>query len=642
MLTGNNFFEDKIMEKRKTALCFIDLIFLAISHLGLYVFADNFILISNDRNVLLSLLISFVICAVVNIAIRFVLEIYKNIWRYASPGIYLKLIISDFFTGIIMLLVDILAKPIRIGFASVFFIVSLHCLISVSARLAYQFLYAKFNANSESSVVTTQKINVAIVGAGNVGASLAEELIRNPGSHYAPRFFIDNDHYKYGQYLNGIPVYSPDDKILSKIKAFPIQEIIIAIPDLDAEKRSKLYDKYVKTGCKVKIYDYPIREGSEQAQRRSLREIRIEDLLFRDTIQINDSKAKDFYKDKTILVTGGGGSIGSELCRQIAKLSPRKLIIFDIYENNAYDIQQELIRTYGSKLDLEVIIGSVRDAARLDSVFAEFNPQIVLHAAAHKHVPLMERSPMEAIKNNVFGTLNCADCAEKYGVEKFVLISTDKAVNPTNVMGASKRMCEMIVQSRGSSNTKFVAVRFGNVLGSNGSVIPLFRKQIENGGPVTITDKKIIRYFMTIPEASQLVLQCGAMAKRGELFVLDMGKPVKIYDLAIKMIELAGYKPNEDIMIAEIGLRDGEKLYEELLIKGENLDKTDNDLIFIEKDKPFTREEIDEKLDILRDAIISLNVNAVAQALHKVVPTFKDPSEVNAKAEASKEMKSIK
>ncbi len=628
------------MDKRKTALCLIDLVFLAMSHLGLYIFVDNFSTVIYGDNVSFRLLISFAICTAVNLTLRFSLKIYKNIWRYASSGIYLRLILSDFITGLIMLLVDIIIKPAKIGFAACFFIVSVHCLLSVSARLAYQFIYAQKKANHEASISDKQKINVAIVGAGNIGASLAEELTRNPGSHYSPKFFIDNDHSKYGQNLNGLPVYAPGDNIITKIKTQPIQEIIIAIPDLDPEKKKALYEKYIKTGCKVKLYDYPLREGSELAQRRSLRDIHIEDLLFRDTIVINNSKTNNYYKDKTVLVTGGGGSIGSELCRQIAKLSPKKLIIFDIYENNAYDIQQELIRNYGTNLDLEVIIGSVRDASRLDAVFSEFNPQVVLHAAAHKHVPLMQRSPMEAIKNNVFGTLNCVDCAEKYGVEKFVLISTDKAVNPTNVMGASKRMCEMIVQSRHASNTKFVAVRFGNVLGSNGSVIPLFRKQIENGGPVTITDKRIIRYFMTIPEASQLVLQCGAMAKRGELFVLDMGKPVKIYDLAVKMIELAGYKPNEDILISEIGLRDGEKLYEELLIEGENLDKTENELIFIEKDNPFSRDEIDNKLDMLRDALIDGNEKCVTDALHKAVPTFRDPAEVNSNAEHSNEMKS--
>lgn len=368
-------------------------------------------------------------------------------------------------------------------------------------------------------------------------------------------------------------------------------------------------------------YSEPDAEGVK-IMNGSIDNLNIEELLFRDAVKISDADIGDHYKNKTVLVTGGGGSIGSELCRQIALLHPRKLIIFDVYENNAYDIEQELLCTFGSALDLEVVIGSVRDLSRLEAVFEKYRPQIVLHAAAHKHVPLMENAPGEAVKNNVFGTLNCVECAERFGVDKFVLISTDKAVNPTSVMGATKRMCEMILQSRKMSKTCFSAVRFGNVLGSNGSVIPLFRKQIENGGPVTVTDKRITRYFMTIPEASQLVLQCGAMANSGDLFVLDMGKPVRIYDLAVKMIELSGLRPEIDIEIKEIGLRPGEKLYEELLIKGENLDKTENSLIFIERDKPFSKEDIEEKLEMLRNAVDSNDPSFAIEALKNTVPTY--------------------
>lgn len=350
----------------------------------------------------------------------------------------------------------------------------------------------------------------------------------------------------------------------------------------------------------------------------------------------------DFYSGKTVLVTGGGGSIGSEICRQIAKLKPKKLIILDIYENNAYNIQQELIRKYGKALDLSVEIASVRDRARLDSIFAEYRPDIVFHAAAHKHVPLMEHSGCEAIKNNVLGTYNTADMAEKYGTAKFILISTDKAVNPTNIMGASKRMCEMIVQCRTDSKTAFAAVRFGNVLGSNGSVIPLFKSQIAAGGPVTVTDKRIIRYFMTIPEASQLVMEAGVKASRGELFVLDMGAPVKILDLAESMIRISGFTPYVDIDIKEIGLRPGEKLYEELLIKTENLSKTDNKLIFIEKDAPLSRDEVEGKIEILRRAVDEskngISSEKIKAALKATVPTYRDPDEVNLEAEKSEEM----
>ena len=361
-----------------------------------------------------------------------------------------------------------------------------------------------------------------------------------------------------------------------------------------------------------------------------------EHLLFRKPININNGLALDYYRDKTVLVTGGGGSIGSEICRQIARCAPRRLVILDIYENNAYEIQQELLREYGDSLDLWVYIASVRDAERLFAVFNECRPDVVFHAAAHKHVPLMQSNPSEAIKNNVLGTYNAANAAESCGVQKFIMISTDKAVNPTNIMGASKRMCEMIVQCRTDSTTSFASVRFGNVLGSNGSVVPLFRRQIEGGGPITITDKRIVRYFMTIPEASQLVIQAGAMAKQGQLFVLDMGDPVRIYDLAVNMIRLYGLIPEKDIKIEEIGLRPGEKLFEELLINNENVEKTDNDMIYVETDTPYTREQVDEKIDILVRAMESPDEKDIVAAMKMAVPTFSEPAEINSNAEDTK------
>lgn len=362
----------------------------------------------------------------------------------------------------------------------------------------------------------------------------------------------------------------------------------------------------------------------------------IEDLLFRKPLLAADSDAFDYYNGKTVLVTGAGGSIGSELCRQIARCSPKQLIILDIYENAAYDLQQELRLIYGDKLNLSVEIGSVRDRERLEAVFLNYKPQVVFHAAAHKHVPLMEQCGGEAIKNNVIGTYNTADMAEKYGASKFIFISTDKAVNPTSIMGASKRLGEMVIQCRTNSQTTFAAVRFGNVLGSNGSVIPLFKRQIESGGPVTVTDKRITRYFMTIPEASRLVMQAGAMANKGELYVLDMGKPVRIYDLARTMIKLFGYEPDVDIQIEEIGLRPGEKLYEELLMKTEDLDKTENNLIFIERDTPLSREAVEEKLKILLSAVEAskneIGSAKIKEAIIKTVPTFHEPEELNQNA----------
>ena len=363
----------------------------------------------------------------------------------------------------------------------------------------------------------------------------------------------------------------------------------------------------------------------------------IERLLLRPSMQAADKTEIEYYAGKTVLVTGGGGSIGSELCRQIAKCSPRCIIIFDIYENNAYYIQQELLIKYGTELDVCVEIGSVRDRACLSCVFEKYSPEIVFHAAAHKHVPLMENNGAEAIKNNVFGTYNTAELAEKYGVEKFILLSTDKAVNPTSIMGASKRLCEMLIQCRESSNTCFAAVRFGNVIGSSGSVIPLFKQQILSGGPVCITDKRMTRYFMTISEASRLVMKAGAKAKNGELFVLDMGNPVKIYDLAVNMIRLMGYEPNKDIEIRETGLRPGEKLYEEILMKNELLQKTDNDMIFIEKDTPQSRDEIEQKLGVLKKAVEnyseSLDNTVVKEAFKLTVPTFVEPEVANQTAD---------
>ena len=386
------------------------------------------------------------------------------------------------------------------------------------------------------------------------------------------------------------------------------------------------------------VKNAPIADGGEVVLPCSAAgSLNVEDLLFRKPRVVTNADSLTYYTGKVVLVTGGGGSIGSEICRQIAAISPKKLVILDIYENNAYDIQQELISVYGTELDLAVEIGSVRDRARLDAVFAHYKPQVVFHAAAHKHVPLMEHSGCEAIKNNVFGTNNAADMAEKHGVEKFILISTDKAVNPTSVMGATKRMCEMLIQCRIDSATRFAAVRFGNVLGSNGSVIPLFMRQIASGGPLTVTDKRIIRYFMTVSEAAGLVLQAGYMAEQGELFVLDMGEPVKILELAESMIRLCGLEPYRDIEIVETGLRPGEKLYEELLTQCDGLDKTANDMILVERDNSLSREDVEDKLDTLRRAVAEaegeLCAPSVIEALRQAVPAFRDSAQVNAEAQ---------
>ncbi len=590
-------------------------------------------------------LVNFSVFALCILISRFFLSVYGNVWRYANSYIYLKITISDIIGGLVTLVITSLpfARFMWLGVWQSVAFVAMTDIVTLSSRFCYQILYKYLNRDSKS--LQNTKIGVAIVGAGQVGALLAEELIYNSNSHYNPVCFIDKNPDKVGSRVCGIEVYSEENDILNKLRSLPVQEIFIALPKITGEEAIELHKFYAKTGCKVKIYDFPIREETGEPSKRVIREFRIEDLLFRDMLTVCDNNTRGFYSGKVVLVTGGGGSIGSELCRQIAACGPKKLIIFDIYENNAYDIQQELIRKYKYTLDLVVEIGSVRDRARLDAVFAHYRPEIVMHAAAHKHVPLMEHSNCEAIKNNVLGTYNTADMAEKYGVGKFILISTDKAVNPTNVMGASKRLCEMVVQCRTDSVTAFAAVRFGNVLGSNGSVIPLFKRQIEAGGPLTVTDKRIIRYFMTIPEASGLVMQAGAMAKGGDLFVLDMGKPVKILDLAENMIRLSGFVPYVDIDIVETGLRPGEKLYEELLIKTENLTKTENNMIFIERDTPYSRDEIEAKLDILRNVVKEaenkIAASSVKEAMKSVVPTFHEPQEVNCHAEDCDEMKLV-
>ncbi len=580
------------------------------------------------------------------LACRMIAGIYLSIWRYTNTSVYLRMVLADA-AGVLI------AFAIRIGMGADIdlwrsvTVAALSTLLTLISRFAYRLIY-KFRKQTGGEY--RQRIPVAIVGAGQVGVLLANELLYGTHSGYQPLFFIDRDTAKVGSRLSGLKVYAEDARIASVIREHGVNEIFIALRGLDSEMAAALYERYYPTGCRIKIYDLPLKDAAHAQEgdgappaRGILHDFRIEDLLFRESHSINNSESFAYYTGKKVLITGGGGSIGSELCRQIAACDPEQLIIVDIYENNAYEIQQELLRKYSESINLAVEIASVRDRERLDCIFAHYRPDVVFHAAAHKHVPLMEHNACEAIKNNVLGTYHTADMAEKYGVKKFILISTDKAVNPTNIMGASKRICEMIVQCRTDSRTCFAAVRFGNVLGSNGSAIPLFRKQIAEGGPVTVTDRRIIRYFMTIPEAAQLVVQAGAMAKDGELFVLDMGKPIRIYDLALNMIKLCGLRPNVDIQIQEIGLRPGEKLYEELLIKTETLTKTDNSMIFIETDAPLSREEVQAKIDDLT-AVLSETENELASvkirdAMHRAVPTFREPEEINRSAAASDEMR---
>ena len=569
--------------------------------------------------------------------------VYRQIWRYGGTVAYMQMILMDLFAGMTYFAVQTLTMPTRykISFVRALCIVALNLLFCMTIRFVYQYLY-EYNDNRIANTLRrltsgftglssrpqgrqngrniTPKINIAVVGAGRVGVMFAEELANNPRSAYRPCCFIDIDREKIGRSINGIPVLWEEEATQERLMSFPIQEIVFALPKMQAERKKELYDLYKQTGCKLKVYDYPLTQTVENGK-RSMREFDIEELLFRQPMEFTNERTHAYYRGKTVLISGGGGSIGSELCRQIAKSSPKQLIIFDIYENNAYDIQMELKRNYPN-LNLVTLIGSVRNTARVDQVLDRYRPELVFHAAAHKHVPLMEDSPNEAIKNNVFGTYKMARAAAAHGVKRFVLISTDKAVNPTNIMGASKRLCEMVVQMMNrQSDTEFVAVRFGNVLGSNGSVIPLFKKQIEQGGPVTVTHPDIIRYFMTIPEAVSLVLQAGYYARGGEIFVLDMGEPVKIDDMARNLIRLSGYEPDVDIRIQYTGLRPGEKLYEELLMEEEGLQETANKLIHIGKPIEMDDEKFQEQLARL-DAAYRVEADNMKELVAEIVPTY--------------------
>ena len=574
--------------------------------------------------------------------IRIMGKIYGQVWRYGGVKCYIRLICTDSIAFLLYLCLELLLPVQKITFERMLSLACMNLLGAMTLRLMYHYTYKYANLNSTGgkclsmllrlfSGMETEnakeihKIKVAIIGAGRVGVSLAEELINNSKASYIPKVFIDINEEKVGRDIRGIPVWSEDEASLQRLRESEVQEIIFAIPSMDAYKKKTLYEYYKNAGYKLKVYDYPTMYVA--GGKRHLREFDIEELLFRKPLVVSDERTNKYYKDKVVLITGGGGSIGSELCRQLAKMEPKKIIILDIYENGAYNVQQELKIAYGNSLDLQIEICSITNRKALRTVFERHHPQIIINAAAHKHVPLMEHNCVEAIYNNVFGTQNLVELCEEYEAERFMMVSTDKAVNPTNVMGATKRMCEMIVQSASThGKVKYSATRFGNVLGSAGSVIPLFKRQIANGGPVTLTDKRIIRYFMTIPEASQLVLQSGAIANNGELFVLDMGQPVKILDLAVNMIRLSGV---QGVKIIETGLRPGEKLYEELLVNTEELDKTDNSLIFIERDKALSKEEIYKKIQTLRDACDTGNDLTAKEALRSVVPTFRSPEEVN-------------
>ena len=541
-------------------------------------------------------------------------RLYRSLWEFASVeelwNVAVSAVISSCSYRIIGNTMGIAQPRSIVVLHAVFLMLALGA-IRYSYRLVWDF---------KARPIAEQK-RTMLIGAGATGAGVLKELQRSAHSRNKVVCVIDDNTNKVGSYLHSVPVVGNRDAIPEMVKKYRVTDIILAMPTAKPQDKRAIVSICQKTKCRLQTLPGVYQLASGQLTAGKIRDIRVEDLLGRDKVEVNLNEIAGYLRDKVVLVTGGGGSIGSELCRQAANQHPKQLIIFDIYENNAYAIEQEL-RYAHPELDLRVLIGSVRDRARVIDLFETYHPDIICHAAAHKHVPLMEESPNEAIKNNVFGTLNVAKAADRYGAERFVLISTDKAVNPTNVMGASKRICEMIIQVLGQrSKTCFTAVRFGNVLGSNGSVIPLFKKQIQHGGPVTVTHKDIIRYFMTITEAVSLVLQAGAYAKGGEVFVLDMGEPMRVDDLARNMIRLSGFEPDVDIPVVYTGLRPGEKLYEEILMQDEGLEKTPNDLIYIGHFNDFDREGLKEGLNELERAC-QRNSADIRDVILRLVKTY--------------------
>lgn len=568
-------------------------------------------------NIYIDNIYDFLIIDAIIIVILFsIFKIYKSMWSYASITELVNIILACTSYEIIEF---IYKELIDIKMPRSYYLIKLVLLYIFISSIRYSYRIARTMRNYylEKNGLT----NTMIIGAGEAGRMLITEIYNNK-DNFKNKIccVIDDDKNKIGSYIKNIPVVGSRKEIKENVDKYNIEEIIIAMPSINREKLNLIIDECQKTKCEIKTLP-SLSELVGKPTMKKVRPLSYEDFLGRKEIVVNINEISSSLKDKKIIVTGGGGSIGSELCRQIAKCKPKELIIFDIYENNAYEIEQELIRNY-PHLNLKTIIGSVRDYDRLENVFKEYKPEYVFHAAAHKHVPLMENSPNEAIKNNCLGTLNTVKISDKYKVKKFVLISSDKAVRPTNVMGATKRICEMIIQAYDKkSKTDYVAVRFGNVLGSNGSVIPLFLKQIENGGPVTVTHKNITRYFMTIPEAVSLILQAFCYAEGGEIFVLDMGEPVKIYDLAKKLIRYKGYEPNIDIPIKITGLRPGEKLYEELLMEEEGLKATPNKLIHIGKPIEMDDAKFFKKLDKLIDASYKNN-NDIKEKVATIVDTY--------------------
>ena len=609
----------KIPANRIIALVVLDIVMIVVaSFAALYIRFDFKVSAIEDRflsgwehtifwNILITLTI-FGIC-----------RLYKSVWRYASVTEFLNIIAASSGAAIAQIVLGML---LHYEMPRSYYLLYWVLLMGSTCVIRFGYRFLRMVNHKRRPERTRGEVNVLLIGAGAAGNAILKEIESSMWVNLTVKCIVDDDKSCHGRYLRGVPIVGGRDKIFDLVGQYKIDEIIFAIPSASNKVKKEFIDICKETGCKLRTLPgmYQLINGDISIAK--LKDVEIEDLLGREPVHTDLNEVMDYVSDKVIMVTGGGGSIGSELCRQIAAHNPKQLVIVDIYENNAYDIQQELKRSYPN-LNMVVLIASVRNTKRMNNIFAQYKPNVVYHAAAHKHVPLMEESPNEAIKNNVMGTYKTAQAAAANGVERFVLISTDKAVNPTNIMGASKRICEMIIQMMNQkSDTNFVAVRFGNVLGSNGSVIPLFKQQIASGGPVTVTDPNIIRYFMTIPEAVSLVLQAGAYAKGGDIFVLDMGEPVKIADLAANLIKLSGYKIDEDIEIKFTGLRPGEKMYEELLMNEEGLQKTANKLIYIGKPIEFDITTFEKQLQKLEEDSKNEMADVIRKDVKEIVTTY--------------------
>ena len=584
-------------------------------------------LIGNNSGIELNnIIIPLGICIVLHIGIFMKSGCYSSLWRYAGDEEILSIIMSS----VIYTTISIIShKILGYNYSILFYLV--YGIFIAASTIGVRLCYRSGRRLANRGYIEEES-RVLLVAAGTAGHVVINEIKRNPQMRKKIVGLLDDDINKVGRRIHNIKILGTTEDVEEIVNQHHIDEIIITMANVSKEEKKAIIEKCQQTKCKLKTLPgmYEIIDGKVDIKK--IRDVEIEDLLGREPIKTNLKEISDYIENKVVLVTGGGGSIGSELCRQIATFNPKHLIIVDNYENNAYAIQQELIRKYGKTLNLSTIIASIREEVRMEEIFKEYRPEVVFHAAAHKHVPLMENAPSEAIKNNIFGTYKVASLADKYKVKRFVLISTDKAVNPTNIMGATKRAAEMIIQTLNEkSDTEYVAVRFGNVLGSNGSVIPLFKKQILEGGPVTITHPDIIRYFMTIPEAVGLVIQAGAMAKGGEIFILDMGEPVKIVDLANNLIKLSGFEPGEDMKIEFTGLRPGEKLYEELLMSEEGLTSTENKKIFIGKPVDFDTNKVKQHLEVLSKIVENENVELIDSVMREFVTTYIRPEEANSK-----------